>query len=73
MSIDDKKKPFAKDERELENVIQTVRIYRPDRKMRHASNEKRETTYDKESIDKMKKNENASRKGNLQILGNIGS
>ena len=42
--------------------------------MCHAYNEKRETTNDgRNRTTKSRKNQNAQRKGNLQILGNIGS
>ena len=42
--------------------------------MHHANNEKRETKHDGQNeITKSRKNENAQRKGNLQILENIGS
>ena len=56
MSMDDIKL-FAKNEKEFENLIQTVRIYSQRIKMefRHwkiplASNEKRQTTYDGRSL-----------------------
>ena len=43
-------------------------------KMRHANNEKQETTHDgRNGTTKSRSNYNAWRKGNLQILGNIGS
>ena len=42
--------------------------------MYHAYNEKRKTTKDgRNRSTKSRKNQNAQRKGNLQILGNIGS
>ena len=42
--------------------------------MCHANNEKRETTHDgRNRTTKLRKNQDAQRKGNLQILGNIGS
>ena len=43
-------------------------------KRRHANNENQETTHDGRSrIAKSRKTQNARRRGNLQILGNIGS
>ena len=51
MSMDDFKL-FVKNENELETLIQTVRIYSQDIgmefsiKVRHASNERRQTTHD---------------------------
>ena len=43
------------------------------RKMRHANNEKQETTHDgRNRTTEPRKNQNDRRKGNLQILGNIG-
>ena len=42
--------------------------------MPHANNEKRKTTFDERNrTTKSRKNQNAWRKGNLQILGNTGS
>ena len=42
--------------------------------MCNASNEKRETTHDgRNGTAKSRKNQNARRKGNLQIVGNTGS
>ena len=42
--------------------------------MRHASNEKRETTHDRTNgTNKSRKNKNAWIKGNVQILRHIGS
>ena len=42
--------------------------------MRHANNEKQETTHDgRDGTTKPRKNQNARSKGNLQILGNIGN
>ena len=44
------------------------------RKIRHAYNEKRETTHNgRNKTTKSGENQNARGKGNLQILGNIGS
>ena len=44
------------------------------RKMHHANNEKRKTTHDgRNRTTKSRKNQNARRKGNLQIFGNVGS
>ena len=44
------------------------------RKMHHANNENWETTHDgRNGTTKSTKHKNAQRKGNLQLLGNIGS
>ena len=53
-------KLFAKNEKELENLVQTTRLRRGKRRI-------------KVEIELPKKNQNALRNGNLQILGNIGS
>ena len=73
-------KLFAKNEIELEILTLTVRIYNQDMgmefgtKLCHANNEKRKTTYEgRNGTTKSRKNQNARRIGNLQILGNIGS
>ena len=40
--------------------------------MRHANNEKREATHDgRNGTSKSRKNKNARRKGNVQILGKV--
>ena len=65
MSMDDIKL-FAKNEKELETLIQAGR------KTRHANNEKWVTTHvERYGTTKSRKNQNARRKENLQILENI--
>ena len=69
-------KLFVKNEKELETLIQTMRIYIQDigtvfgvEQNAHCSNEKRETTHERRNgTTKSRKNQNALRKGNLQIL-----
>ena len=59
--------PFAKNEKELETLIQAMRIYNQGdrsgirhRKMRYANNEKRETTHDgRNRTNKLRKIHNA--------------
>ena len=52
-------------------IINCLKMYR---KMRHATNEKRQTTpYRRNETTKSRENENAWRKGKLQILGYLGS
>ena len=71
----------AKNEKELETLIQAVRIYNQDtrmeiwhRKIHYTNNEKREMSPDggNRTI-KPRQNQNTRRKGKLQVLGNIGS
>ena len=71
-------KLFAKNEKELEILIQTVRIHSDDigilfvREKCLANNEKRKTTnYGKNRTTKSRQNQNTQRKENLQILGNF--
>ena len=63
----DELKLYAKNEKELETLIQTVRIYSDDgiwhRKMSHAHDEKRKTVNRTTKLEK----------GNVQILWNTGS
>ena len=79
MYIDDIKL-FAKNEKESETLIQTVRIYSQDikmefdRKILHANNENWQTTHNGRSRTiKSSSNKNIQRKGNQKILGDIGS
>ena len=73
MYIDDIKL-LAKNEKELESQIQVVRIYSQVTGIEFANNEKRETTYDgRNRTTKSRKDQDVRRKGNLQVLGNIGS
>ena len=75
-------KLFAKSLKELESLIQTIRIYSYrygiwHRKMCYAHNEERKTKNKtnnemKRSV-KSRKNQNAWTKGKLQVLGNIRS
>ena len=69
-------KLLPQNEKELETLIQAVRIYCDDSEMKfdmcHANNEKRKTTNDRRNrTTKSSKNQNAPGKGNLQILENI--
>ena len=74
-------KLFAKNEKGSETLIQAVRIYSEDIgmefsiKIYHANHEKSKNPNDERTrtTKSKKKNQNAWRKGNLQILGNIGS
>ena len=72
-------KLFTKNEKELETLIQAVRIYSEHiemefgkRKMSQAHNMKRKMTNDAENKT-TKSRKIPRRKGNLQVLGNIGS
>ena len=63
---------LPKKERELETLILRYLIWH--RKMWYASNEKWQTIHDRKSqTSKSSSNQNARRKANLQILGNIGN
>ena len=72
---------FAKNEKELENLIQIMGIYSQDtgmefrrEKLHYANNEKWKTTQDgRNRTTKSSSNQNARSKGNLQILDDIWS
>ena len=71
---------FAKNEKELETLIEAERIYRDDtgmefdiKKMCRANNEKQKTNDRKNRTTKLRNHRNARKNENLQILGNIGS
>ena len=73
-------KDFAKHKKELETFIQTVRIYNQDIEMEFGIEKwamlvmKTGKHHMMEGVElPKKKNQNSRRKGNLQILGNIGS
>ena len=76
MYLDDIKL-FAKNVKDLETLIQTVKIYSQDQnwysayKMRHASNEKWQTTHNGRSLTTKSSNQNARKNGNLQIRGRV--
>ena len=80
MYMDDRKLS-AKNEKELETLIQFERIYSQDiemkfdiEKMRNASNEKRQTSNDERSRTANSSNkQNTRRKVNLHILRHLGS
>ena len=70
---------FAKNEKELETLKQTVRIYSQDRGMecgieKYTMLEMKKGKHDRRNrLTKSRQNQNARRKGNLQILGLLGS
>ena len=73
-------KPFAKNERKLETLIQTIRIYSQDilrefgMEKSHANYRKRKKTIDRRNKStKSRKNQNGPRKVNLEVFCNIGS
>ena len=81
MYIDDIKL-FAKNEKELETLIQAVRIYSQDVGMEFSierckamksSKRKMMESMEQPNQEKKKKNKNARRKENVQVLENIGS
>ena len=59
-------KLFAKNEKELETLIKAVRIYSEDIGMEFDIEKCKERNY------QIRKYQNAQRKGNIQVLGNIG-
>ena len=67
-------KQFVKTKNKLETQIQTIRIYNQDPGMKFGENNamlimrrRRNRTA------KLRKNQNTQRKGNLQVLGSVGS
>ena len=72
---------FAKNDKVLENLIQAIRIFSENKavefgikKMCHANNELWEKTNDgRNRTTKSRMNQNAWRKGKLQVLENIGN
>ena len=78
--IDDIKQ-FANKEKELETLILAVKINNKDigmefgiEKLCYANDEKRKTTAGgRNRTTKSRKNRNTWKKGNIQVLGNIGS
>ena len=73
----DEIKLFSKNDKEIETLIQAVKIYSQDIQMEFGIKKcpmlimsSGKTTNDGKKI---KKNQNTSKKGNLQVLGNTGS
>ena len=68
-----KRKRIGNPNTNCENILLRNRNGIWHRKMCHASNEKWQMTHDRSQTTKSSSHQNARRKGNIQILGNIGS